>query len=185
MENDNNSAQRLRQKVLANLLTKHQNGQSLRYDEGSQRYHDFAIENSNDSNDDDVVCVICLDNVEESQQDVHGICAHAYHYDCLMEWMMSSHDDCPTCREGLWETNTYDVIEGQIKEFEVLEEQQRIEQETLTLQRYIGLRQQQFDRARLAGKSKRRRRNCRDLMRLLFVLVALAVLLTILVSANK
>jgi hypothetical protein len=47
--------------------------------------------------------------LEESQQ-VSGLCEHQYHYDCLMEWMKESHDDCPTCRQLLWDDETFQTI---------------------------------------------------------------------------
>lgn len=45
-----------------------------------------------------------------SQQSVWTGCNHNFHYDCLMKWMMASHDDCPTCRQELWKEDCYQQI---------------------------------------------------------------------------
>jgi len=45
-------------------------------------------------------------NAEESQH-VTGLCEHVFHYNCLMAWMTKGHDNCPTCRQPLWDTPTF------------------------------------------------------------------------------
>lgn len=40
-----------------------------------------------------------------------GPCQHAYHYECLMNWVIAEdHDDCPTCRRELWDAETYNSV---------------------------------------------------------------------------
>mmetsp|Transcript_14253 Transcript_14253/g.20896 ORF Transcript_14253/g.20896 Transcript_14253/m.20896 type:complete len:162 (-) Transcript_14253:1435-1920(-) len=48
-------------------------------------------------------CTICLDNYKEKDDicwSLNKNCAHAFHLDCMMGWLMQGHDDCPLCREN-------------------------------------------------------------------------------------
>ena len=49
-----------------------------------------------------ISCSICFEEYQEGEQiafsNNEGKCRHAYHVDCILEWLMD-HDDCPTCRE--------------------------------------------------------------------------------------
>ena len=48
-------------------------------------------------------------NVDEDL--IYGKCAHVYHRDCIMKWMYEGHEECPECRELLWDPETYKRIE--------------------------------------------------------------------------
>ena len=47
-------------------------------------------------------CPICLepykvgDDIAWSKNEA---CVHAFHLDCIMDWLMMGHDDCPLCRQ--------------------------------------------------------------------------------------
>jgi len=80
----------------------------LSYDEEAGRYVSNALEVESTT-----TCTICLDSVE--QNGVFGAnCKHAYHHKCLMEWIMSDHDDCPTCRAPLWDEVAYIAIQASL-----------------------------------------------------------------------
>lgn len=47
-------------------------------------------------------CPICLEEYkvgEEIAWSKNDQCAHAFHLDCALDWLMD-HDECPVCREG-------------------------------------------------------------------------------------
>jgi len=54
--------------------------------------------------DDEDVCPICLDNFELGDFVMwsrynHGSCSHAFHEDCLLQWLLEQREnECPTCR---------------------------------------------------------------------------------------
>lgn len=35
-----------------------------------------------------------------------------YHYDCVMDWM-KHHDECPNCRQHLWDPQAYNLVAAQ------------------------------------------------------------------------
>lgn len=49
---------------------------------------------------DDLICVICKDNVHKDEQSYTLSCAHAYHSSCiLMNFIKIKRRECPLCRE--------------------------------------------------------------------------------------
>ena len=38
---------------------------------------------------------------------IFGKCSHIYHRVCIMKWMQDDHDECPNCRQLMWEPKTY------------------------------------------------------------------------------
>lgn len=46
-------------------------------------------------------CSICLESYKDGDDicwSYNEQCPHAYHLDCIMDWLME-HDDCPLCRQ--------------------------------------------------------------------------------------
>eukprot|EP00537_Pseudo-nitzschia_pungens_P005919 CAMPEP_0172358014 /NCGR_PEP_ID=MMETSP1060-20121228/2353_1 /TAXON_ID=37318 /ORGANISM="Pseudo-nitzschia pungens, Strain cf. cingulata" /LENGTH=482 /DNA_ID=CAMNT_0013079011 /DNA_START=288 /DNA_END=1736 /DNA_ORIENTATION=- len=64
----------------------------------------YNSSNCYDFDDDEDVCPICLDNFEIGDMVMwsrhgHGSCSHAFHEDCLMQWLLEQREnECPTCR---------------------------------------------------------------------------------------
>ena len=47
-------------------------------------------------------CAICLSHFESQQlvcESNNSSCQHVFHKDCMVDWLMKYHDDCPMCRE--------------------------------------------------------------------------------------
>jgi len=106
-----------RQQILLTLFPSQQSGEndqptdsvhSLQYDTESLCYCAFFAPTPLQE-DSAPHCAICLEAVLD--ESITGAkCQHVYHYQCLMEWMMQDHNDCPTCRAALWDTAAYDMI---------------------------------------------------------------------------
>jgi len=50
--------------------------------------------------DDTHTCAICVDQYKEGDEvawSMNKDCCHAYHGDCIVQWLMDN-DDCPMCR---------------------------------------------------------------------------------------
>jgi Ring finger domain len=44
-----------------------------------------------------------------------GPCRHYYHRACIMEWMTEYHDECPTCRQRMWDLETFKAVESTMR----------------------------------------------------------------------
>jgi hypothetical protein len=47
-------------------------------------------------------CAICLSAFEPQQlvcESNNSLCRHVFHKDCMVDWLMKGHDECPMCRE--------------------------------------------------------------------------------------
>jgi hypothetical protein len=47
-------------------------------------------------------CSICLSHFKPQQlvcESNNSSCQHVFHKDCMVDWLMKNHDDCPMCRE--------------------------------------------------------------------------------------
>jgi hypothetical protein len=47
-------------------------------------------------------CAICLSPFKSQQlvcESNNSLCRHIFHKDCMVDWLMKNHDDCPMCRE--------------------------------------------------------------------------------------
>jgi hypothetical protein len=47
-------------------------------------------------------CAICLSHFKPQQlvcESSNSSCQHVFHKDCMVDWIMKDHDDCPMCRE--------------------------------------------------------------------------------------
>jgi hypothetical protein len=47
-------------------------------------------------------CAICLNHFKTQQlvcESDNPLCRHIFHKDCMVDWLMKLHDDCPMCRE--------------------------------------------------------------------------------------
>ncbi len=47
-----------------------------------------------------------------------GLCSHAYHRECIMNWLQDDNDACPNCRQPMWDPETYEMIDQCIKDQE-------------------------------------------------------------------
>ena len=53
--------------------------------------------------------------LEASDDDVvSGLCTHTYHRQCIMDWLKHDHDECPNCRQSMWDKVEYDRIDASI-----------------------------------------------------------------------
>jgi hypothetical protein len=55
-------------------------------------------------------------NLRQDNDLIFGKCSHVYHRGCIMQWMQDGHDECPNCRQLMWEPETYKYIEESIKQ---------------------------------------------------------------------
>jgi hypothetical protein len=47
-------------------------------------------------------CAICLSHFEPQQlvcESNNSACQHVFHKDCMVDWLMKHHENCPMCRE--------------------------------------------------------------------------------------
>ena len=42
---------------------------------------------------------------------VTGFCSHVYHRTCIMNWLELGHDECPNCRQPMWDVETYNMVD--------------------------------------------------------------------------
>ena len=45
-------------------------------------------------------------------------CGHVFHRECIMGWILnadSAKDECPQCRQLMWEGQTYQFVEDEIR----------------------------------------------------------------------
>ncbi|KAI2497486.1 hypothetical protein MHU86_17036 [Fragilaria crotonensis] len=67
---------------------------------------------------DAVACSICMDVLVPTDDSVTGLCSHAYHRECIMNWLHGDHHECPNCRQPMWDPETYEMIEQCIEDDE-------------------------------------------------------------------
>ena len=69
-------------------------------------------------------CIVCcqrnadlLYHVFTGPQDdtVTGLCSHVYHRACIMDWLQLGHDECPNCRQPMWDSETYRMVDQSIR----------------------------------------------------------------------
>ncbi|XP_043257964.1 E3 ubiquitin-protein ligase TRAIP-like [Colletes gigas] len=53
-----------------------------------------------------VICAICKDHLEQSDDIFHTQCAHVFHFQCLTQWLERS-TSCPQCREKVTRNKIY------------------------------------------------------------------------------
>lgn len=68
-------------------------------------------------------------------------CSHIYHRDCILQWLNSGgsstnnnnpndiqkkHDDCPNCRQPMWDPDTYQLVKEDIKRQQNIRETSQI-----------------------------------------------------------
>ena len=62
---------------------------------------------SSDNAGENPICPICVEAIEgESCHELSG-CRHAFHPNCIIEWMRRGNLTCPTCRSSLSDTSSY------------------------------------------------------------------------------
>ncbi|KAI2497475.1 hypothetical protein MHU86_17025 [Fragilaria crotonensis] len=115
----NENAQSRRPLVLAVLFPKEGRLESdvnsggrksnLKYDPQSKHY--VFCEDAPDA----TVCSICMELLAPTDDTVAGLCSHAYHRECILNWLQGGHDDCPNCRQAMWDPETYDMVDACIK----------------------------------------------------------------------
>eukprot|EP00545_Synedropsis_sp_CCMP1620_P010488 CAMPEP_0119010762 /NCGR_PEP_ID=MMETSP1176-20130426/5230_1 /TAXON_ID=265551 /ORGANISM="Synedropsis recta cf, Strain CCMP1620" /LENGTH=194 /DNA_ID=CAMNT_0006963487 /DNA_START=72 /DNA_END=656 /DNA_ORIENTATION=+ len=84
----------------------------LRYDPESNSYQ------WTNNTTGDVSCSICLDNFEPGNTVISSSCSHCYHRDCIMAWLEIK-DECPNCRQAMWDTEAYDMMEDEVRTMEL------------------------------------------------------------------
>ncbi|CAI5525610.1 unnamed protein product [Closterium sp. Naga37s-1] len=47
-------------------------------------------------------CTVCLESMGNGARLMWLPCAHGYHHDCIMPWIMGGHSSCPCCRHPLY-----------------------------------------------------------------------------------
>ncbi|ROT36386.1 hypothetical protein SODALDRAFT_325731 [Sodiomyces alkalinus F11] len=45
-----------------------------------------------------IVCVICLESLQDKDMIRNLPCGHIYHSDCIAKWFLKQHDTCPLCK---------------------------------------------------------------------------------------
>jgi Ring finger domain len=63
--------------------------------------------------------LLCLSNVFGILVDedlIFGKCLHIYHRACIMQWMLDGHDECPNCRQLMWDPEAYNYVDECVKE---------------------------------------------------------------------
>lgn len=50
--------------------------------------------------------LLCPEPLERAS----GPCQHSFHFDCLKQWIKKYHDDCPTCRQPLWDVENLKTL---------------------------------------------------------------------------
>mmetsp|Transcript_44603 Transcript_44603/g.71726 ORF Transcript_44603/g.71726 Transcript_44603/m.71726 type:complete len:276 (+) Transcript_44603:181-1008(+) len=64
--------------------------------------------------DKEVLCCVCQEEFAPGGKAKMMPCGHAFHYDCLMEWL-ERHNSCPTCRYALpSEKPTFDLAQERV-----------------------------------------------------------------------
>tara|TARA_Y100001958_G_C21158549_1_gene492993 strand:+ start:777 stop:1247 length:471 start_codon:yes stop_codon:yes gene_type:complete len=54
------------------------------------------MENNIDNNN---LCVICHENIENTNDKYTLDCGHSYHCKCIMTWFRTGHNNCPMCND--------------------------------------------------------------------------------------
>ena len=50
-----------------------------------------------------LLLLIYVSCTERGQQQASGACNHCFHDECLLRWTTNDRNDCPTCRQPLWD----------------------------------------------------------------------------------
>lgn len=59
----------------------------------------FSYEDVSIASEDSEMCAICLCPYEEGEiRILSKRCSHAFHKECILEWLVKSHNECPCCR---------------------------------------------------------------------------------------
>lgn len=62
-------------------------------------------------------CAICLGRFSMGDMIVSSVCDHAFHRDCVLGWVQVQ-DECPMCRQNMWDLKTYKMLEKEISSLE-------------------------------------------------------------------
>lgn len=57
-----------------------------------------AIDEDDETDDEDPLCAVCLEEFETGQQVRRLACSHLYHRSCIDPWLQSSSNSCPLCK---------------------------------------------------------------------------------------
>mmetsp|Transcript_4041 Transcript_4041/g.6311 ORF Transcript_4041/g.6311 Transcript_4041/m.6311 type:complete len:179 (+) Transcript_4041:157-693(+) len=106
-EGNEEISQRLRSEVLNAMFPEQKLDKNdlLLNDEESNNF------NCNDESYGESSCSICLETFEPGDAVVSS--CHVYHRDCILGWLQKR-DDCPNCRQCMWDTETYKMLEEAI-----------------------------------------------------------------------
>lgn len=62
----------------------------------------FSYEDVSVTSEDSEMCAICLCPYEEGDVRIFSkSCPHAFHKECILEWLVKGHDECPCCRKNM------------------------------------------------------------------------------------
>ena len=85
---------------------------NLQYDPEANSYR--WVNNRQEKNETkNTSCSICLERFIEGDVVVSSMCTHAFHRDCIMGWAEIK-DDCPMCRQSMFDVKTYKMLETEI-----------------------------------------------------------------------
>jgi hypothetical protein len=85
---------------------------NLQYDPEANSYR--WVNNRQEKNETkNTSCSICLERFIEGDVVVSSVCTHAFHRDCIIGWAEIK-DDCPMCRQSMFDVKTYKMLETEI-----------------------------------------------------------------------
>mmetsp|Transcript_452 Transcript_452/g.658 ORF Transcript_452/g.658 Transcript_452/m.658 type:complete len:203 (-) Transcript_452:186-794(-) len=112
-ESDSEDAKEIRIKVInAIFIEKTVDEESFEYDSESNAYQ---FKGKTDDTMNSNTCSICIDKFQEGDGVIISACSHVFHRDCVLEWLQKK-DECPMCRQGMWDQDDYKKLEQQVIE---------------------------------------------------------------------
>jgi len=81
--------------IVKNVVDDMEQDETSMYDTDEEHYED---------------CLICLEEFRPNDTIISLNCNHKFHKSCILAWAMTK-DECPTCRQSMWNTNAYTSIQ--------------------------------------------------------------------------
>lgn len=113
-ESDSEDAKEIRSKVINVIFIDEKivDKESFEYDLES---NSFQFQEKNDDTTSNNTCSICIDKFQEGDDVIISACSHVFHRDCVLVWLERK-DECPMCRQDMWDQDDYKKIEQEIIE---------------------------------------------------------------------